>query len=518
MRACPICLRENAALDPAAPIHMLAFRGDWLLREVTLCCRHKYPLITLWESSKPSDRYDVAAQTREKLGQILTGALDRPFRDPSPYDLWLDHRLETGQDPTWLANHSLFAATTMCSLLGAILIPRSSNAEDRQALEHAAGFSALAKGEASFRAALKQCVEQATGYHIGPRTVFGKLYDALDDYLGEDQFDLFRNALRDRVLASWPIGAGETVLGQVIPKRILHSSTTAAKDIGVTPGLVEKFLIDAGALPEHDYRPPALRTFDAGRFAGVLAEIPTLVGPLEMQAAIGATKAQLRSLREDRILIPRISQSKIDSPWRIADGVALLNELTALSSDIPIDDSGWEDIQGASKRKRLKVGDIIAAVRRREISLGRMPGTFGYRHFIVPKLEIDKLVSHGSKTRFHTRPAVNATSAAAFARSIGMRGDGWFNALFDAGHVSARWMPHPITNVRILYVSDEDIAAFNQRFLTSPQMQIEFGLHRRTCLARLRKAGVSPFAPEGKDFGALFERCLVEPVLRGMHA
>ncbi len=128
----------------------------------------------------------------------------------------------------------------MCSLLGTLLIPRSLEAEDRQSLEHDAGFRVLAKGEASFRAALRQCVEHATGNHIGPRTVFGKLYDALDDYLSEEQFDLFRNALRDSVLESWPFAAGETVLGKVTPKRILHSPTSAAQEIGVTAGLLEK--------------------------------------------------------------------------------------------------------------------------------------------------------------------------------------------------------------------------------------------------------------------------------------
>ncbi|MTH35130.1 hypothetical protein GL279_11005 [Paracoccus limosus] len=150
--------------------------------------------------------------------------------------------------------------------------------------------------------------------------------------------------------------------------------------------------------------------------------------------------------------------------------------------------------------------------------LGRLPGAAGYRSFMVSKSEINELASRESKVRFHTRPSVNATSAAAFSRSIGMRADGWFHSLFEAGHASASWVQHPITNVRMLYVSGEDIAAFNQRFLTPSQMQREFGLHKRTCLAKLRKAGVSPFAPDGKDFGALYERRFVEPVLRGPHA
>ncbi|MDN5788817.1 MAG: hypothetical protein L0H65_17535 [Pseudorhodobacter sp.] len=233
-----------------------------------------------------------------------------------------------------------------------------------------------------------------------------------------------------------------------------------------------------------------------------------------MQGAIGATKAQLRSLRDDGVLVPRIAKSKIKSLWRIADGLDLLRELDALAVSFSEGMDGWEDIQSASKRKRLRVGDIIGAVRQAELTLGRITGTTGYRFLAVKKSEINEMAQHLAQSRFHNRDASNDIPASAFARSIGMRSEGWFQSLFEAGHVSAAWMQHPVTNVRILYVSDEDIAAFNRRFLTLPQMQLEFGLHQHTCAARLRAAGVAPFSPNGQDFGSLFERTKVETVVR----
>ncbi|WP_323007528.1 hypothetical protein [Pseudorhodobacter sp.] len=130
------------------------------------------------------------------------------------------------------------------------------------------------------------------------------------------------------------------------------------------------------------------------------------------------------------------------------------------------------------------------------------------------KSEIDEMAKQVEQSRFHNREASNGIPASAFARSIGMRSEGWFQSLFEAGHVSAKWTHHPVTNARILYVSDEDIAAFNRRFLTLPQMQIEFGLHQNTCAARLRAARVAPFSPHGQDFGSLFEREKVETIMR----
>lgn len=363
------------------------------------------------------------------------------------------------------------------------------------------------------RFALKRLVERATGNHIAPHRTFGKLYDALGDYLTDEAFTPFRNILRDCILETWPIATGELVLGEALRDRMLHTPTTAAQEAGLSVGLVEQFLIDAGAVPENDDRPPALRTFDAARYADLLAEIPILVGPLEMQAAIGATKAQLRSLRDDGILLPRIARRKINSPWRIADGLALIGELEALAIGIQPGDSDWEDIQSASKRKRLRVGNIIAAVRGGELRLGRQHGMSGYRFFMVMKSEVDKMASRHPHTRFHNGSGPVGRPASGFARDLGMRAKGWFQSLFDEGHVSARWVRHPITNTRILYVSDEDIEAFNRRFVTLPRMQEEFGIHRQTCAARLRAAGVRPFSPQGRDFGPLYERKQVDPVL-----
>ncbi len=268
-----------------------------------------------------------------------------------------------------------------------------------------------------------------------------------------------------------------------------------------------------GGRSQHDDRPATLRTFDAAQYADVLTEIPTLVGPIEMQEAIGATKAQLRSLRDDGVLRPRISRAKINSPWRIADGHAFLEELGKLAMEIAPGDAAWEEIQAASKRRRLRVGDIISAVRERSLGLGRSPEVYGYRSFRVLKTEIDSLSRTKIPTPILQDSCLSGQPASAFARSIGMRSKGWFQSLFEAGQVGAAWVQHPRTNVRLLCVSEADAADFNKRFLTFTQMRAEFRLHHLTCAAVLKAAGVHPFAPDGRDFGQLFERKIAEPVL-----
>jgi hypothetical protein len=130
-----------------------------------------------------------------------------------------------------------------------------------------------------------------------------------------------------------------------------------------------------------------------------------------MQAAIGATKPQLRSLRDDGVLIPRIAKSKIKSPWCVADGLDLLSKLDALAVNISEGIDGWEDIQSASKRKRLREGNIIESVRQAKLSLGRMTGTTGYRFLMVIKEEIDEMAQHFVQSRFQNRDASNGIPA-----------------------------------------------------------------------------------------------------------
>ncbi|HEY9037874.1 MAG TPA: hypothetical protein VIN05_02885 [Roseovarius sp.] len=63
-------------------------------------------------------------------------------------------------------------------------------------------------------------------------------------------------------------------------------------------------------------------------------------------------------------------------------------------------------------------------------------------------------------------------------------------------------------------MTEADIAAFHQRFMTLSSMANEFGGHRHTYLTALGSADVAPFAPGGEDYGHLYLRDDIEPVLR----
>ncbi|WP_256947365.1 TniQ family protein [Haematobacter genomosp. 1] len=48
VQGCPVCLREDAATNPAEPLSAMVMRGHWQMREVCVCLRHRRLLVTLW--------------------------------------------------------------------------------------------------------------------------------------------------------------------------------------------------------------------------------------------------------------------------------------------------------------------------------------------------------------------------------------------------------------------------------------------------------------------------------------
>ncbi|MHA3980094.1 TniQ family protein [Halovulum sp. GXIMD14794] len=514
MKGCPICLREDAADHHGEPLEAMVMRGHWLMREAATCVRHHHPLVLLWEARHPGKRLDVGARLSELLSDILGGALDATGREPTPYDLWLDARLEDGSDTTWLAGQSLDAATTVCRAFGSDLL-RLNQEEDLSPREEpcaarALGFEVVRHGEDAIHRALDRLLVAESNEKAKPSGAFGTLYGLLSvDKRDDEQFDAFRDILREFILDTWPVATGQFVLGREVQERRLHSVGSAAQEAGMTPELVEQILVHSGALPEDDDRPALRRTFNAKLYAELLEVLPNLVGPRELRKAMGATRTQLDSLVEDGVLVPRIDMKTLKSPWLLTDGTNLVAELqgSAVKQEGP--DSAWETIQNAQKRSGVRVGTIISAIRSGDLRVAKCAAPAGYGGLLVPKAEIDKMVVSTAAL-----PGDAAMSAAVFGRKIGMRNNNRFSRLVEAGHTPGRWMRHPKTNVRSLYLSETDIAAFHARFFTLPTMAAEFGEHRQTLLAKLRAAGIKPYAPDGEDYGFLYLRKDVESVLR----
>ncbi|MEP2683830.1 MAG: TniQ family protein [Sulfitobacter sp.] len=517
MRGCPVCLREDASAVDGQAVSSMVMRGDWQYREVNLCVGHGHPLIQLWKSEALQDRFDIAARLLEIDESILSGALDRPRQEPSSYDLWLDQRLQSGSDQTCLRDQSVHAIAPLCRLLGqAVLNVKTSESDNTSNSVHTVGFNIAVQGNTATRAALDQIAATATKSSDEPGKIFGPLYNLLNrDYLNDPDFGLFREILRECVLDHWPRAAGEVVLGQTIPERRLHSLLTASKKTGIGPAALEHFLIEAGAFREDDKRPQGRKLFDAKKYDPLLTEIPTLVGPIAMRTAMGATRQELEALEEEELLIPRTKVAKVKNPWCISDGIAFVAELTACSS-IPVDegDKGWETLLFARRRREVSLVDLINGIRDQTLKAGQRAGVKGFHGVVVQISEVNSFA--GPRPKAHVEvldQEFGKMSAAEFGRLVGLRNNGVFMNLVETGYVNTRLVKNPRTGQLQHRMTLKDITEFHRRFVTLTTLVTETGQHRNTLKGILAAGRVTPFSPDGQDYGAVYLRADVTKLI-----
>lgn len=80
-------------------------------------------------------------------------------------------------------------------------------------------FDILSKGEDAFRETLFSMQRAGGAPNDGPSRRFGVLYRNLDRYLTGPAYEPFRAILRDHIFQTWPIAAGQTVLGEALSTR-----------------------------------------------------------------------------------------------------------------------------------------------------------------------------------------------------------------------------------------------------------------------------------------------------------
>ena len=79
-------------------------------------------------------------------------------------------------------------------------------------------------------------------------------------------------------------------------------------------------------------------------------------------------------------------------------------------------------------------------------------------------------------------------------------------ALIDGEHIFVSSEQNQHSKPLRLYMSSDDIAAFHRNFVTASTLVKALKLDRKTILARLRRASVKPYRPNGQDFGNLYLR------------
>lgn len=506
VRGCPACLCNDVQCDRLPPQGQMVMRGAWQLRHSELCLHHGQLLVPLWTVTAPLARYDFASRLSEIADDIIRFRLDRPCQDVTDYDHWLDTRLSSGTDPTWLSDHPTDTAARFCQLLGAELIRLTPEAADDGLTARGMGFDCASQGPSAITAAFIDLADKVDGTQYSAQKAFGRLYQWLtNDMAGDARCERYRDLMREVILDTWAIPAGEQILGQSVAAPRLHSILTAAKEIGRTPKVARQLLAHAGVIDPGDTRPDARLTFDAAAAQPVLAQVRRLVMARDMRKRLGASRGQFLALVSANVIRPILPATVSKLQWDTDDADALLGKLLSGAVTIDPHDSAWVPIGVAAGVARVDIKTAVDSACSGLIQTGILADAYAYGAVHVRQQDMDDLrgveVAH--------------VTLSEFAREVGLHNDGNMTALHAAGHVTAIDVFNPATRRTGLYVTDDARAAFHNRFTTVKLMAREAGVDGRVIARKLREAGVARFAPEGADFGPVFLRERVSRRLGG---
>ncbi len=187
--------------------------------------------------------------------------------------------------------------------------------------------------------------------------------------------------------------------------------------------------------------------------------------------------------------------------------MTLVTELSDGAIAVEDKDKHWEALLLACRRSGVDLAGLVQAIREQRLTVGQRAGVPGFHGIVVPKLEVDVLAAPARAARDEVLEEVPGSMAAAeFGKSIGLRDGGVFQAMIEAGQVSAYQIINPRAGRPQYRMTPEDMAAFHRRFVTLMTLSAETGQHRNTLKGLLTARRITPFSPAGQDFGAVYLR------------
>lgn len=332
VRGCPCCLRQDLEGSPEA-LHaaaVLVMRGDWQLREASLCLMHERLLVPLWSDMKPASRFDIGRHLNVILPKLKSGELKGERVQPTGYDAWLEKRLITDEDDGWLGGVSPHAAAIMAGLLGnQILFHQGATASDAIGMHRAQsiGFEVISSGPN----AIRRCFEEISGTAKGPAPVFGVMLRRFDDlYISEPSFEPFTDILRDFIIDRWPSYRDTVVLGKQVEAQPIANTVEIARSLRRHPTYVRNAMkaVKASSAPSVS---EGITRSKAKLVENVLAQADGLISGNEMMKLLGVRKHEWDALRAGGFIKPRLHSEKMRKVWHPDDAESFLRRLKGAS-------------------------------------------------------------------------------------------------------------------------------------------------------------------------------------------
>ncbi|MBD9596961.1 TniQ family protein [Ensifer sp. ENS05] len=232
-RFCPACLVAEEGLPQGRKGSRAYSRLHWCVSSIRSCEIHDCALSDVAVAKRGHPR-DFSANNRD----LTLGTINIVPSPPSPLDRYVLARLYKRQTAAkWLDAMPLDVACRLTETVGAIVRhgiwfdPKEFDGVEwsKCAVE---GFAVSAQGPEGFSDFIRGLtrVFYRSAIHIGPRVLFGRLFELAKDTSQHAPYAPIREHMQTVAVAELPIGPGQEFLGKV-RERKLHSITSAAVEL-----------------------------------------------------------------------------------------------------------------------------------------------------------------------------------------------------------------------------------------------------------------------------------------------
>lgn len=507
LRLCPACIAEDIS-GKARPDQWAFGRSIWQLASIRACETHSLAIVSPVSGKAEVYSHDFARIVGPHASEI---AEKREFRRPlrqTDFERYLLARLSSAPTPAsaWLDHLEFGAAARACEVVGAVRL-RGLQAKMKHMSDedwHAAGqagFEILSGGETSLRswlAALEESFPYTRSGTESAQAVFGDFYKWLNFQARDVVFDPVRDVLRQHIVETMPVAAGEVVLGEKIEQRKIHSVHTAAREAGIHPKRLRKILEAHGLVSPQarDANDNRVR-FSADAAAAAIDEELDAIPLRAVSDYINADRVHTLLLADNRFIkatlgyaegaLTRYSKRELDRfLLQLIDDAAPVQQAPVGAYSIP----------AAAKRANCSAAEIVKLILDGKLVwTGQLTSVHGYLSVLVNLDEVKKHV-HGAAL-----PGLTA-------REIEKRlrySTRVVAALIDNDQLMTTTLVHPINRCPVSIVEFDELSRFEATYVHLHELARTRKHHFRLIKTLLTQERVAP-ALDPKTYHATFYR------------
>lgn len=505
---CPLCLLDDAGAGAPHPSR-LRDRLVWRFSIVVTCPRHEVEIVSLVPRRGQLTRFELATEAANDWPTVRKLAESARPRVATPLQHYALARLDGVPGPAWLDGQGLDFAIRSCEVLGAVIAdgpnaPLKRYGPDDWDRARTIGFDVAARGEAGIREALfeLQARPRAKGGSDGPFSAFGRLagWAEHNHASGAPLISL----LRDHILDTMPIAAGQRLFGVPVARRRLHNVRSLAVQSGLSKKRLRQALGQCGLMsPTRAAPEPQPIVFDADAAEAFAERVWQALPIPKIAALIAAPLTQASSLIKAGLLrprSPRLVGAMGDAIVTPGDVAAFVKRVLEGAQTVEASPPHYVTVASAIKLTGTTIAEVLEAVIvgriERKLQIAGAPGTSGlrlHRDDVVAAFPRPDITDHVFMTEAAIWLCVKQKTMIALV----------------SDRPGGPTLPTTRVTVRgsrtLRAIAADELAAFDRRFVTPCKLAYERGLPSRSLTQRVATLGL-PFALDPAVFKARFYR------------